>query len=374
MNQRLAALRFITSCLSDERPETTKGLHAQICAGTLSWELVVGLSNNHLLTPALWVALNRRGLTEDLPDDLGQYLRDLHSLNAQRNNKLRAQLLETVTRLNAANIVPALLKGAMHLVSDVYPDSGVRVMSDIDLLVAREDIDRCLTALQELGYRAEPDSARDYPDDHHHCAPLFRQGDYGSVEIHRELTEGGAAILPAKVAIADAEPLMFNGLSMKVLSPTHRALHNILHSQITDRNYASGRIPLRSLHEVATESAASSDRMDWSALHTLLRHRNGKVLRTYLYLAHRLFSMPLPPAVPIRSDCQIFYLRCFAQFMWDWADTWGVRIARFSVDSICRKYACKDDWLTVNLARLRESQRRLANRMSRTRNIQGNSD
>jgi hypothetical protein len=369
MNQRLAALRFITLCLSDERPETTEGLRAQIGAGTLSWELVVGLANNHLLTPALWVALDRRGLTENLPEDLGQYLRELHSLNAQRNNRLQAQLLETVTQLNAVNIVPVLLKGAMHLVSDIYPDKGVRIMSDIDLLVAREDIDRCLTALHQLGYQAEPDSAHDYPDNHHHCAPVFRPGDYGSVEIHRELTEGGATILPAHIALAHAEPVTFRGLSMKVLSPTHRTLHNILHSQITDHNYASGRLPLRSLYEVASENAACADRLDWSALHTRMRRRNGKVLRNYLYLAQRLFGMPLPPAVPMRPDCQLFYLRCCAQFMWDWADTWGVRMGRFSVDSICRKYACKDHWLTVNRARLREAQRRIANRLWRTRDI-----
>jgi len=159
-----------------------------------------------------------------------------------------------------------LLKGAMHLVSDIYADPAVRIMSDIDLLVAREEVETCLTALHELGYQSEQGSEHDYPEYHHHCAPLFRPGDYASVEIHRELMEGAAEILPAQLALAQAEPLLFRGLSMKVLSPAHRALHNILHSQITDHNYSTGRIPLRSLHEVVIENNVYGDRLDWSML------------------------------------------------------------------------------------------------------------
>lgn len=366
MNQRIAALKFLTSCLSDnDRPEVISGLRTEIHSGKLPWEAVVSLANNHLLTPALWVMLNRKGLIEELPDDLCDYLRELHKLSKERNARLQAQLLEAIQQLNSINIVPVLLKGAMHLVSDVYADTGVRIMSDIDLLVARKDVDKCLTALHELGYQSEPDSEHDYPEYHHHCAPLFRPGDYASLEIHRELTEGSAEILPAQVALAQAEPLVFRGLSMKVLSPAHRALHNILHSQITDHNYSAGRIPLRSLHEVVTESNAYGDRMDWSLLRMLLQGHNSKVLRTYLYLAHRLFGMPLPKEIQIMPDCQLYYLRCYAQSGWDWVDAWGVRAERFSVDRIRKRYACKENWMAVNRARLQELKRSMSSCISR---------
>lgn len=268
MNQRTTALKFISSCLSNnDRPQAIADLRMAIRSGMLPWEVTVGLANDHLLTPALWVMLNRKGLTEELPDELRDYLRELHKLSKERNTHLQAQLLEAIQQLNSIEIVPVLLKGAMHLVSNIYADTGMRIMSDIDLLVAREDVDNCLTALHKLGYQSEPDSEHDYPENHHHCAPLFRPGDYASLEIHRELTEGAAETLPAQLALAQAEPLLFRGLSMKVLSPAHRALHNILHSQITDHNYSTGRIPLRSLHEVVTESNARQTRLvaAWNA-------------------------------------------------------------------------------------------------------------
>lgn len=368
MNQRIATLKFITSCLSeDDRPEAISSLRTVICSGKLSWEAVVSLANDHLLTPALWVELNRKCLIEALPDDLCDYLRDLHQLSKERNALLQAQLLEAVQQLNRINIVPVLLKGARHLVSDVYADTGVRIMSDIDLLVAREDVDKCLATLHELGYQSETDSEHDYPDYHHHCAPLFRAGDYASMEIHREPMEGGAALLPAQVALAQAEALLFGGLSMKVLSPAHRTLHNILHSQITDHNYSAGRIPLRSLHELVTECNAYGDRMDWSPLRVLMQGHNRKVLRTYLYLAHRLFGMPLSREIQTPPGCQLYYLRCYAQFGWDWADAWGVRAGRFSVDRIRKRYACKDNWMAVNGARLQELKRSMSSYVSRRR-------
>jgi len=111
----------------------------------------VSLANNHLLTPAMWVVLKKKNLTDELPDELRDYLRELHQLSKERNAQLRAQLLEAVRQLNRIDITPVLLKGAMHLVTDVYGDTGAQIMTDIDLLVPREKINECLPALHGLG-------------------------------------------------------------------------------------------------------------------------------------------------------------------------------------------------------------------------------
>lgn len=107
------------------------------------------------------------------------------------------------------------------------------------------------------------------------------------------------------------------------------------------------------------------DRLDWSLLGMLLQGHNRKVLRTYLFLAHRLFGMPLPAEILITLDCHLYYLRCYAQFRWDWADTWGVRTGRFSVDRIRKKYACDENWMAVNQARLHELKRSMSSHLSR---------
>jgi len=356
MNPQITALQFICRCLSDDtRPESISALRTAIHSGQLPWETVVSLANNHLLTPAMWVVLTKKNLTDELPDELRDYLRELHQLSKERNAKLRAQLLEAVRQLNRIDITPVLLKGAMHLVTDVYGDAGARIMTDIDLLVAREKIEECLTALHALKYQADEDIHNDYHEDHHHCAPLFRPGDYGSLEIHRSLTENPYAdILPTEIALAEAQPLVFQGLSMRVLSPTHRLLHNILHSQLVDHNHADGIIPSRSLYEVVTESTANQQRVDWSIIQSRMeQHNRGEALGAYLYMAHTLFGMSFPKGMEKTLSSQLYYQRCCAQLSWQWVNQWGLRLGRYSADTMHRRYGCGNGWIAVNRVRLR---------------------
>ena len=371
MNPQIAALQFISRCLSDDgRPESIAALRTAIHSEQMPWEAVVSLANNHLLTPAMWVVLTKKNLTDELPDELRDYLRELHQLSKERNAQLRVQLLEAVRQLNRIDITPVLLKGAMHLVTDVYGDTGARIMTDIDLLVPREKIDECLPALHGLGYEAEEDIHNDYHEDHHHCAPLFRPGDYGSLEIHRSLTESPYAdILPTEIGLADAQPLEFQGLSMKVLSPTHRLLHNILHSQLVDHNHADGIIPLRSLHEVITERSANQERVNWSMIQTQMkRHNRGKVLRAYLYMAHKLFGMSFPEGMKKTLSSRLYYQRCCAQLSWQWANEWGLRLGRYSADTMHRRYGCGNGWIAVNRARFRQFRGRGSRLLDELRN------
>jgi len=223
-------------------------------------------------------------------------------------------------------------------------------------LVPRNKIEECLTALHGLGYEAEEDIHNDYHEDHHHCAPLFRPGDYGSMELHRGLTESPYVdILPTEFGLADAQPLEFQGLAMKVLSPTHRLLHNILHSQLVDHNHADGIIPLRSLYEVVTESRAWQDRIDWSIIHSRMeQHNRGNALRAYLHMAHKLFSLPYPDGVGKTLLSRFYYQRCCAQLGWQLANEWGLRLGRYSADTMRKKYGCRNGWIAVNGARLRQ--------------------
>jgi hypothetical protein len=356
MNPRIKAFYFISRCLTrDARPASIAALRTEMQSAQLSWEAVVTLSNGQLVTPALWVALEKKGLTGELPGELRTYLGKLHQLNRERNAHLRAQLLEAVRQLNRINITPVLLKGGMHLVSDMYGDPGARIMSDIDLLVPRGETERCMASLQELQYKAEEDIDNHYHERRHHCAPLSRPGAYGFLEMHRDvLASPYDEILSTELALAEAEPLVLQGYSMKVLSPTHRALHNLLHSQLTDRNHHAGMLSLRSLHEMVTESAACHDTLNWSTICSLMARKNrSKILRTYLYQAHRLLGFSSPEGIQKTPDCWLNYWLCIAGLRWQLIESIGGRIQNYSACNIRRQYDCNDEWVPVNLGRLR---------------------
>ena len=227
-------------------------------------------------------------------------------------------------------------------------------MSDIDLLVGRTEIAPSLEALRQLDYNPVEDVHGDYHDDHHHCAPLFRSGDYGTLEIHRNLMEPPyAAVLPMETVMAEVESLEVEGAHMRVLSPTHRILHNIVHSQLVDHHHDNGILPLRSLHETVTEQAAITDNVDWRDIEKqMLRQHRSHILLAYLYMAYKLFAMPFPAPTRPTLFSRLYYQRCRAQLRWRWTHKWGLRLGRYSPDTLNERYACGRGWLAVNRSRI----------------------
>lgn len=364
MNERLAALEFVTRALrNDGQTKAVNTLRAEIRTAQPPWEAVVSLANKHLLTPALWVALSDKGLASELPEDLRDYLRELHQLSRERNRHLRIQLLEAARQLNSVGIVPILLKGAKHLVTEIYTDPGVRIMTDIDLLVRREEINPSLDVLRQIDYEPIEDVHDDYHDEHHHCAPLFRPGDYATLEIHRSLTERRyEPILPTAMAAAEAQSLEVEGCLMKTLSPTHRILHNIIHSQLVDMHHVNGIIPLRSMHEVTTENAENAGATHWQTIRSRLsRHNRARELQAYLYIAKQLFGLDFKADIGNKAMTRYYYQRCRMQVRWRWVDRWGLRFGRYSSDMLQRKYGCGNNRMAVYLARLRQFKERAWN-------------
>lgn len=352
MNERLAAQAFVADSLSLDDARRAAAVQRQLRDPQARWETIVEYANNHLLTPALWVALRDAGFSSQLPADLAGYLEELHGLSIERNNQLRQQLLQAVRHLNKAGIRPVLLKGAAHLVCSIYPDPGVRVMSDIDLLVEPEQVTPAYELLMQLGYQPDDSCLHDYPDEHHHCPPLFRPGDYASIEIHRRLMDSYEDLLAAPEALESARCIEYEDASMRLLSPTHRVLHNLVHSQLVDGHYVSGVTPMRSLSEVALESRQAPP--DWALIVNRMTAGSClEVLQAYLYEAHELFAMPWPAGQTASIGARLYSLRCRRQLAWPWFDIWGLRIGRFSSANMRKLYGCGDSLLEHASARLR---------------------
>ncbi len=106
---------------------------------------------------------------------------------ALRETRLRALALEmtlgrVVACLTAAG-VPALPIKGTTLAERVHGDAGVRPVTDVDVLVSRDQLDAAVTALRTLGYPAPEDPAwtDSLPELHY----TFPAGDAGlRVELH----------------------------------------------------------------------------------------------------------------------------------------------------------------------------------------------
>lgn len=269
------------------------------------WTKPLAFANAHLLAPALYANLAAAGRLAEVPAEARDYLELLYRLNRDRNDALRQQAMELLRALNAVGVIPLLLKGGLSLFGGIYPDPAARMIRDIDVLVAAEQIPCAVEALGRLGYRL---IAR-YEAGHNAYGDFARPHDPGAVDLHTELVEV-PYLLPAADVRTRARPVNAAAdATFLAPAPTDAALHHLLHAQIHHLgNFYRGVIELRQLHEFALLIDRERG-IDWSAIHEhLARHRLGVALESYAVAAQHLFDcrwpLPAPPSRGAALQCQ----------------------------------------------------------------------
>lgn len=90
--------------------------------------------------------------------------------------------------------------------------------------------------------------------------------------------------------------------------------------------YTMGEIPLRSLNEVVIESKNRTIPPNWKFItQRLVGNGKKEVIQAYLFMANKLFKMPLPEGQQKRFSDYLYFLRCSGQLGWEWFDSWGMR-------------------------------------------------
>jgi hypothetical protein len=281
-------------------PQSTAELRLRSFQPGFSWQALVDLAAAHEVLPPLIFALKERSVLLPLPAKLGAEARAHHvtsrleaayAEHLARQADLRSQLLAALMALNTQDIVPVLLKGALHLTLQQPAWHEARAMRDLDLLVRTEDADRAHALLVSLGYRADPDP----PPLDRHLPELFIPGRAGTIEIHTE-----ALSFPARYALTTVEVLRhaeersFEDARFSVLAPQWHALHGLLHHQLSDRGHARRMLSIKGLWEFARVGAEISPE-GWSAIIAQAEQRDFlDMLSSWAVQANRLFGLEVP--------------------------------------------------------------------------------
>ena len=229
-------------------PEARRQVHAEISAGNMPWEEFVWMGSSHLVLPALYPALKRNGLLSLIPADLEEHLQSIYNINVDRNTQIKEQSFELIRILNNKGIEPVFLKGAGHLLQGLYIDDGERMMSDIDLLIPEEDIEKAAQVLYDNGYSHPEEFADDDFEKHHHL-PGFEHPDYiAMVEIHYSLFPGKYSKLLSNAEII-SEKRKLEGMDAWVLSYKHQMIHNFVHDQLVDDGYKYKSMVIKGLYD-----------------------------------------------------------------------------------------------------------------------------
>ncbi len=255
------------------------------------WHDLIKQARSHAVLYLLNHRLKTRNLDRLIPADILKTIRTEYFECAWRNNNLYNDLSKILKALQQENIPVILLKGA-HLAQIVYSNIALRPMSDIDILVKKNDLPKAKKLLLGLGYSPfnEIDIATACASSQH-LPPMVKQ-DAPPVELHWTIEN------PTRPFTIDIEglwqrarPVSVAGVDTLTLSPEDLLLHLCLHTS-AHHQYSNG---LRAFCDIRETIRHYRDEINWEELVRRVRQWGvGNAVYLTLHFAKSLLSADVP--------------------------------------------------------------------------------
>jgi len=172
---------------SDEQINRIKSLLAVIT----DWPYFSNLANEHGVAALVWYNLEKYQLHSEIPEAAAYFLKCTLMRSLGRNTFNTESMGEVLRLLNAENIKIVILKG-LALENSVYGNQGLRQMSDVDILINRDECIKARKILISNGYVSLPVKSFFHKQIltyyGKHLPSLIKNGT--SIEIHHELFGG----------------------------------------------------------------------------------------------------------------------------------------------------------------------------------------
>ena len=226
---------------------------------TKDWKELTTYCQQHDLLAYLESHLTKAGVAHIIPIRYQEIFYSAHLYTAVRNTLLMSRANLIFKQFISENIPFIALKG-LYLLENVYGNLGARSMSDLDILVHKEDTTKTINILQQLGYRLSTYyNAHDENIDIKHVPPMMHpDGTY--VEIHWRLLEEDEPFTIAMDGVWErAVPAQINGIEVLAEGTEDLLLHLCIHQ--TYQHYLS--FGLKGMLDIALVLQHHQEQMDW---------------------------------------------------------------------------------------------------------------
>ncbi|MEE9339650.1 MAG: nucleotidyltransferase family protein [Methylococcaceae bacterium] len=314
------SLKLLCQCISPVK--NSEDLLSATNTQDFDWESVIYCSGGHLVTPALWFSLKKKGILPLLNQEAKNYLELIYDLNLTRNENITKQLLTLLPDLNAAGIEPLLLKGVASLFGDLYESPGIRVLGDMDILLPEEKLTIATKILLDHGYSYTPGLHQEIVKEHRHL-PAFVNDDYPvAIEIHRyPVAQKYTGWVNYESAYKGSSKILLGAGTVVLPSPEFRLLHNFCHCQLGDRAYKIGYINARQMLEWVTLRDKYEKEFDWVSIQERVA-KNDSIASWggYFLAVERYFSQAMIPNTEVPLLARFFMLRqqWGVKYTWYW--------------------------------------------------------
>ena len=154
-----------------------KGEFSPISHANIDWSGVLTEAQKHQVLTLLYPLLSEIGHSMGLSDDQLEELRIASLYDGKEEERKHFDIRKVLLALSDANIPVIVLKGLV--LRELYPHPCLRTMTDVDILVRPDDMDRAGNVLEGIGYIKGP-MIEKHTDYSHATLP--------HIELHRKLT------------------------------------------------------------------------------------------------------------------------------------------------------------------------------------------
>jgi hypothetical protein len=244
-------LQLIADILSFQSNESA--LRQLLHPTKTDWERVVKVASAHLVLTTLYCRLKQKQLLDLLPEDLDNYLKELTTINSNRNVSLLEEIKEISTVLNTHNINHVFLKGCALLAGGYYKDPGERMIGDMDILVGADQIENAFEIIASLGYSKNIAFNYDVKN-FRHLDRQVREDKLAAIELHKSVLNDKYAHLLETNSILSTK-MIVNGVAIP--NPDHLIRSCILTHQINNYGHYYNSLHLKYVYDCLVLNLAS---------------------------------------------------------------------------------------------------------------------
>lgn len=268
--------------LDPQPQETLRAVTREV----VDWRALLQEARDHGVFGVLTGMFERGGI--QLPQECAESVALHDAIATVWHDHQRSTLAELAGVLGAAALPVVALKGPL-LAQRLYPRPFDRQSVDLDLLVAEDDLDRALAALEATGWVRDSGPLADYSRRHHHHLQLHRAG-APPLELHFRARVGFGTVYPSEGLVARARLCGWPaGHPLRVLSIEDEFLYLAVHAA------GHGFSRLMWLYDLKL-LVRSDPTLDWSQVEARAREVGVlPVARFACRLLHERLGVALPP-------------------------------------------------------------------------------
>jgi len=223
------------------------------------WESLVVLALRLNVGGVFYREIKSRNIpTELIPVDVRNRLRDAYRNYATWNTSLFFSASKVLKSL-ADNRLPVIALKGLSLAKNIYGDIALRPMSDIDLLVKKEDLVRASRILLTLGYEQDFPAWENALKIFHHLPP-FTNKNGAMIELHWNIVTPDNPIKVDLDGLWERACLIkVDNVEVRAFSPEDLFLHLCIHACV----HLQTGIDLIPFCDMAGLIKTSADKIDW---------------------------------------------------------------------------------------------------------------